>query len=1035
MKNSEKNALMQDYPVLRTCLVVIFYSLLLFFFSNHQVLASKVSPDGKLLDENLQQKPVTGIIKDATTGESLPGVNVVIKGTTIGVQSDIDGRYSIGLNGPSATLVFSFIGYNNLEVAVNEGGEYNVSLVVMSTSLDEVVVVGYGTQKKVSLTSAVAPISGEDLANRTVNNIQQALQGNIPGLTIADYGSGPGRTNMMMRIRGVTTLSNNDPLVIVDGLEQDFSDINPLDIETITILKDASSTAIYGSRASNGVILVTTKRAKSEKLTVTLNSYYAIQRGNNKWEHMELEDYMRMQQVAYMNSYGNPGIYTDEYIEFYIKQTDREMYPLPNTWYDEVIKPAPMIRNSLSISGGTDKIKSMLNVSYLDQTGIVPNNWSNTAEIRLNNDFKPSDKISFSADLNYRNKYIHEPYVIRNATLRILQTSLWAPKYSDGRYGLSADGHNPVLWAKEDGNRDNYSKYLTGNIKGVWEIINGLKFTLQYGVRTNFEKEKAYQNKYNFVDELTGGKRINTINKDTETRNDYYESTLNALLNYSKTIGKHSFNVLGGYSRIRNNNSSLSAYRQVFYSNDLTSLDMGADDATKTNSGKDSEWALLSFFGRVNYSLMDKYLFEANIRHDGSSRFTGNNTYSTFPSFSAGWRVSEESFFSDFKKVVNELKIRGSYGYSGNQAVGLYSYLATFSPLVYSFGDVSATGFRQEALANTEIGWETTAQTNIGADVELFKSKISLTVEYYIKKTFDILLNLPVPATLGLDPSPQNAGRVDNRGWDFTLTLRNSFGDLNTNVNFNLNINNNEVIDLAGTGPYMSSRANESRYTTQEGLPIYSFWGYQTDGFFQTLEEIANYPTIVPDAQPGDVKFVDRNKDGVINPDDRMYLGRTFPKFTFGSNLHIDYKAFALNIMFQGVAGVKTRVGGALAEMGIYGGFTHKIYTDNYWTPENRDADYPRPLKFDLRNINMADRDLLNGSYLRMKNIQLQYTIPSSITNKIRIENMSVYISATNLLTIAELNKFNTDPESEFGGRADTYPQTSTTTLGINVNF
>jgi TonB-linked SusC/RagA family outer membrane protein len=427
-------------------------------------------------------------------------------------------------------------------------------------------------------------------------------------------------------------------------------------------------------------------------------------------------------------------------------------------------------------------------------------------------------------------------------------------------------------------------------------------------------------------------------------------------------------------------------------------------------------------------------LFEANARYDGSSRFLGSNRYSFFPSFSAGWRISEEKFWDGLNKVVNEFKLRASQGQTGNQAVALYSYLPTLGLATYTFNGVAASGYMQTTMANQNITWETTTQTDIGLDAQFLKSRFTLSVDYYNKKTDGILLSLPVPGTLGLLPAPQNAGRVDNKGWEITLGTQNTFGDFGFAGNINLTINDNKVVDLAGTGPYITGN-QETRYITQVGYSINSFWGYKTDGYFQTDEEIANYPNIRSQIKPGDVKFIDLNGDGKITPDDMTYLGRTFPKYTFGSNLNFSYKDFSLNFLLQGVSGCWSRVGGALAEMGIWGSFAADYVTGNYWTPDNRNALLPRPLKSDNRNINFADRDRTNGAYLRLKNVQLSYDIPSTLSKKVGIEKIKVYISSTNLLTFTALNRFHVDPETIVGGRTEIYPQTSLTTFGLNVNF
>jgi TonB-linked SusC/RagA family outer membrane protein len=1006
--------------------------LLLFILSNSYSFASENEHvrGNKFLSWHISGKVLSA------NGEPIIGANVFIKGAKAGVSTDEKGSFSIQVPETKGILVFSSIGYTTREIPFAGPGLINVTLEEEYNSLQQIVVVGYGTQKKVSLTGSVATVKGEDLRKRTVSNIQQALQGQVAGLTVLDQGSGPGKTNMALRVRGITTLGANEPLVIVDGIEQRLADINPEDIESISVLKDASSTAIYGSRAANGVVLVTTKRAKSGKVSVTYDGYYASQQSNNNPVHMGLEDYMRLQNVAWTNSSGAP-IYTEAYIKEYVNATDRLKYPLPNTWYQTVLHKAPQLSHSLSINGGGESLKARLSLRYQDQDGIIPTSDAKISEVRLNTDYKVSSKINIATDVNYRYNNILSP-IDENAVFNhMLQTSEWTvPKYPDGTYGISSDGKNPLLDAELAGTSRTAEDYLTGNIKGDWEILKGLKLTTQLGARLIGTNGKNFRNRYEVRDYydptiVTLSQPQNRLN---EIRNNVQEYTINNLLNYSTSIGDHQLNMLAGYSQIENKGTSLNAFRQGFYSNDIQSISLGANDATKDNSGSEYQWGLRSYFGRFNYSYKNKYLFEANGRYDGSSRFINANRYSFFPSFSAGWRISEEKFWSALHNSVNELKVRGSWGKTGNQAVGLYSYLKTLSLTTYSFNGVVAPGYTQTRMANQDLTWETTTQSNIGVDAQFLNNRLSLSVDYYNKKTDGILLNLPVPGTLGLLPAPQNAGRMDNKGWEFLLTSNNKFGELGFNANFNFNVNNNNVVDLAGTGPYITG-GNETRYLTGVGYPINSFWGYKTDGLFQTKEEILNYPTMRSGIEPGDVKFVDLNNDGKITADDMTYLGRSYPKYTFGTNLNFTYKNFGLNMLFQGVSGNKTRIGGAIIEMGIWGGFTHELITGNYWTPENPNARFPRPLKYDLRNIVMSDRDLENGAYLRMKNIQLSYRLPSSLIQKVGVERMSIYVSGTNLLTFSKLNEWNVDPETVPGGRTEAYPQTSLYTFGVSLQF
>jgi TonB-linked SusC/RagA family outer membrane protein len=1015
--------------------------------------ASVVEPAQPAAEDILVKGKVTD-----EKGESLPGVNVLVKSSRVGTSTDINGDFQVRAP-EKGTLVFSFVGYKAQEVAIGSRDNITVQLKPDQSLLDEVVVVGYGTQKRNSLTNAVSTITGEDVARRPVSNIQQSFQGLMPGVAVNDLGGSPGKSNATIRVRGITTfningsstsgydLGKNDALVIVDGIEQQLSDINPDDIESVSILKDAASTAIYGSRATNGVVLITTKRAKGSKIQVDYHGYYAIQKSNNVPKMMGLEAYMREQVAAYTNAGSAvPARFTEESIQTYVNATDREKYPLPNTWFETLLRAAPQQNHSLSIAGGNDVLRTRLSIRYQDQDGVIKNFGNKIGEFRLNSDYEVSKRIRVSADINYRYNVTENPTTNTDAALgtvvsplnNFFHGSLWAvPKYADGTYGLSTQGNNPLMFIEIGGQSKQRTDYLAGYVKGEFEIAEGLTFSTQIAGRGLFTQQKNYTNSYINTDKNTNITKTIANNSLYEIRNTLREYTLNNLLTYEKTFGSHNLKALVGYSQIGNTQTFLTAYRERFYNNDIGSIGQGANDGTKSNSGRDAVYGLRSFFGRLNYDYNGKYLVEVNGRYDGSSKFTGSKQYSFFPSFSAGWRISKEKFWEGLETTVNDLKFRGSWGKTGNQSVDLYSYYAALTANGYSFGGTAAQGYRQNTLANTNLGWESTTQLDLGLDATFFHKKLNLTVDYYNKQTDNILLNLDIPATIGLTAPPQNAGSVQNKGWEFSLNYRgtSTASGFRYGVGGNLSINQNLVTDLKGTGPYITGSDIDPRYIIKKGLPINTLWGYKTDGLFQTQQEITEYgATYAANTKPGDVKYVDLNGDGKIDANDMTNIGNSFPKYTFGANADFSYKNFDLTILFQGAAKVDSRLAGALAEMGNQEGFTHEIYTNNYWTPEHTDARFPRPVKYDLRNVATSDRLVLNGSYLRLKNVQLAYNVPTSLSQKIHLNRVRVYISATNLFTISKLNEWNLDPEAP-SGRAVYYPQTALYTAGLNLQF
>lgn len=976
------------------------------------------------------QVTVTGNVKD-TKGEAISGISVKLKETLVGTTSDQNGEYSIKIPTRRGILVFSSIGYLSQEINVNGKTTINVVLEAGVTSLDEVTVVGYGTQKKTSLTSAVSDIKGEDLNKRSVANAQQALQGLASGVTVMDRGGYPGESDVMIRVRGITTLSGNDPLVMVDGIEQPLKDINPADIESIAVLKDAASTAIYGSRAANGVVLVTTKRAKSGKLSVNLNSYYAVQNVIYNPKQMGMEDYMRMQNVAYENA-GAPAPFPEDTITKWVNSTDRIRYPLVNDWINVMFSPAPQQNHTLTVSGGTDKMRSLLSVNFFDQDGVIPNSHSQQPSIRFNTDFKVSNKITLSGDFNYRLKNYRQPTQAETSIKYMWASSNFAvPRYPDGTYGLSSDGISPLVQAELRGLSHFKNNFGVANIKADIEIAKGLNFQTQYGLTLNGLSKKIFSNAYEIRDyfDPTIIKQQVTTNSLTETRDYYEQSTLNNLLTYETSIEKHSFKTLLGYSQIAYKYNYLSASRKDFYNNDVQSMSQGSL-ASRDNTGYESAWGLRSYFGRFNYNYAEKYFVEINGRYDGSSRFTGKNRYSFFPSISGAWRISKEKFWDNISNAVNEFKIRGSWGKTGNQSVGLYSYLETLSALNYDFGGNPVQGLYQSTVANSDLTWETTVQSDIGLDASFLKGKLGFTFDYYNKMTEGILLSLPIPLVLGLNAPPQNAGNVENKGWELSIFYRSAIKDFHYNLAFNISNVHNKITSLAGTGPYIS---NNYWVTTvqQEGLPINSYLGYKAAGFFKTQEEIDSSPTLFPGTKPGDLKYVDVNKDGMLNSSDMVFIGSDVPHFTFGLNMNFDYENFDMNLFFQGVGKAQAMIGEASGNV-EWQSFVMDFEKD-YWTPDHTTAKFPRPVAFADNNWVNSDFWLINSSYLKLKNIQVGYTLRPALIKWAKIQSLRLYIAKSNVFTISKVNKWGMDPE--FNTSMREYPQLSLTTVGINLTF
>lgn len=1014
-----------------------------FHQKGYMIMAGFQEKDPFWQEPAAEQEMISGRVRDSQTGEALPGVTVLVKDTNTGTATNPEGMFELEVPSLADTLIFSSIGYQTREVPVAGETDLEVTLQQDIIAGEELVVVGYGTQRRANLTSSVSDISGEEISRKPVFDSRRALQGVAPGVTIIDRGGDPAATNnIQIRIRGNTTIGNNEPLILVDGIEEtdDFGDINANEIESISILKDASATAIYGSRGANGVVLITTKDAASGELTVEYNGYYGVQQLNNKPEHIGLEEYMRLQNEAYSNRPGGQPFYTEEEIQEYVNAEDRLEYPLPNSMWDATFGPAPQQNQSLQIGGGSETINSLLSLNYSTSGGIIPNFSSDKYGVKLNTNLKINDRISLNNKLTYRKNDSTRPFDQGGVYWRLWHSAQWTvPQYPDGTYGVSNQGHNPYMYAKESGTRKYYQDYLLGNLTGNIDLFENLTYTFQVSGQLDLRSHKNFKKAYQVHDYYDPGVVVKTVspNQLTEYRDQVDKLTLRNLLNYQLDLDRHAFDFLAGYEQIQQSHDQLTANRESFYNNEVPNLNAGSEE-NWSNSGFEEDERLRSVFGRVSYGYDERYLFEANARYDGSSKFYGSdNQYSFFPSFSAAWRISNEQFWDPVKPVISDLKFRGSWGKTGNNSVGLYTFFPGLSRGSYSFGGQLTNTYFQGTLSNQGLTWETTTQADVGVDLDLWQGKLGMTFDYYEKKTDGILLTLPIPGTVGLEAAPQNAGVVENKGWELTINHSNTVsGDFGYSITANLSDVKNEVIDLAGTGPYLGGRENV--LITQEGEEIESLYGYRALGYFESEEEIQNYPTIVgKDATfPGDLKYEDINGDGVINGDDRTVIGSTVPRYTFGINTSLNYKNFDMSFFIQGVGKADAIPIGASREGGNWEGFTLDIASD-YWTPENTDARFPRREKRSRKNQSYhSSWWVIDASYVKLKNLDMGYTVPSDFLERIgmNIRSLRFYVSGTNLLTFSEATDWGLDPEFPTG-RLNYYPQTKLYSFGVNLQF
>ncbi|WP_445589604.1 TonB-dependent receptor [Sunxiuqinia sp. A32] len=1037
-------------------------------FENHEItfeiIGRQIILTNKSNDQSVQSTNITGKVTDSS-GAPLPGVTVVVKGTSNGTITDFDGNYSLSNISSDVTIVLSFVGMKSQEIEVGSKTIIDVVMVEDAIGLEEVVAIGYGTQKKSSLTSSVAEIDGEELVGKTNTDARQILQGVTSGVSIIDAGGAPGGNDIKIRIRGTTTIGNNEPLIFVNGIEQNFKDINPDNIESITVLKDASATSIYGSRGANGVILVTTKRPVAQALKVSYRGSYGFEMPTNLPEPLGLEKYMRLQNYAVQNANlaaGGDGnvlasmygrLFTEEMIDRWVTQNqnpDSAMYyPTPGGYFEDMFQRGALQNHSFSITGGTEQLSSRLSVQLVDQDGIMLQSNFLRKDVSFDNIYTPTDWLKLSGAITYRRKDVEgsdNPGGVINGAYH---GSPWViTQYSDGSFGMNSRNNNPNLVQLIGGDRTQLTDYLVSDIKAELKFNGDLSFTVQYGGYTENVKESIFKPKYAIYDEVLDQQgRRNTINSLRENAIRSQRYSWRNLINYNKDFGKHKIQALLGYEQQWYTRANLTLFRQDFYTNEMNVINAGSVENQSTGGGLD-ETKLRSVFGRVNYGFLDRYLFEMSLRYDGSSKFYGaKNQYGIFPAVSMAWNISNEPFWESIKSTVRGLKLRGSWGQTGANTVPSYSFFSGVNiGSNYSFGGTVAQTAAIDGLVDQNLTWETTTQWNIGMDSEFLEGKLNMTFEYWDKKTEDILLVLPIMSIVGFNGPFQNAGRVDNTGWDLSITHRNVINkDFSYSIRANLSDFKNEVVSLNGTGPYIGGANSANGDITNviaEGESLNSFWGYIADGYYEeslnTDDDpfVDNVLTLVENTLPGSLRYKDINDDKQITAEDKTVIGNEDPHFSFGLNTDLKYKNFDLSLFFQGVGKQDRMPRGAIIEAGNWLGYTIDLVAD-YWTPDNTDAKFPRPQKSSRHNgvdESMSTHWVLDASYIRLKNVQVGYTLPKSVTSSYGIDNLRFYLSGTNLWWTSKAKEWGVDPEVQ-SGRLNFYPQTSQIVMGVMLEF
>lgn len=972
-----------------------------------------------------QQITVQGVVKDQT-GETVIGASVMEKGTTNGTITGIDGDFSLNMS-PNGTLVVSFVGYKTQEVQVKGQKQLQVVLSEDAEMLDEVVVIGYGTMKKSDLTGAVSSIGNKDIKDSPVSNLGQAIQGKISGVQIVDAGK-PG-DNVSIKIRGLGSINNCDPLVVIDGVPTDLglSSLNMADVERLDVLKDASATAIYGSRGANGVVMITTKRGMEGKGKLAVSANYSFQNATNVPSLLNAAQYAELSNDMMVNSGRNPNP----------EWANPSELGAGTDWMDELLRTGVMQNYTVSYSGGNEKSHYYVSGGFLDQSGIVKSVNYRRFTFQSNSDaqvlkwLKFSNNITFSADTKKSGSYsIGDAlkalpiYPVKN------EDGSWSgPEGNSEWYGSTRNPIGPTELNQGQTNGYNFLANLTAELA----FTKWLKFKSTFGYDAKFWFMDNFTPKYDW--KPTPTEETSRYKSDNKSFTYLWD---NYFLFDHTFAEKHRVGLMAGMSAQWNTHDYLNAQKNVFMFDNVHEMDNGEE--MYAIGGNETEWALLSYMARVNYSYEDRYLLTATIRRDGSSRFGKKHRWGTFPSVSVAWRASQEKWFPK-NDYVNDLKVRAGYGVTGSQAsVGNHSYLASYNTSVYPFGisNGNQTALVSSTLANPYIHWEEVAQTNIGFDASLFNSRVMFSFDAYLKETRDMLVKASIPITSGFEDTTTtytNAGKVRNQGIEMSLHTINLTGELGWETNLTATYNKNKIKDLNSDVPYYINQINNSYVTMlAKDYPINVFYGYVTDGIFQNQSEV-NTHAVQPGAEPGDIRFRDLNNDGVINDSDRTVIGNPNPSWLFSMNNSLSYKGFELSVFLQGIAGNKIYNANNIDNTGMAAAYNQTTDVLKRWQGEGTSNSMPRAVFGDPnQNTRVSDRFVENGSYLRLKNITLSYTFPKQWLQKAQIENARLSLSCENVATITGYSGF--DPEVGINGiDQNRYPISRTFSLGLNFNF
>jgi TonB-dependent starch-binding outer membrane protein SusC len=961
------------------------------------------------------QRTVTGTVLDDSQ-QPVPSANVVLKGTSIGALTDANGKFTISVPQSGGTLLISFIGFVTQEIPIGTSSVLNVTLKTESLSLNEVVVVGYGTQRRADVTGAISSVSSEKLNAVPVGNFDQALQGRAAGLVVITNGA-PG-VEATMRVRGISTVNDANPLYVIDGVvSTTINNLNPSDIERIEVLKDASTAAIYGSLGSNGVIMVTTKKGKAGNVVVDFEGYYGVQYTNKRYDLLDAEQY---REYATGGAFTTPPVYTNPiYADRLAGIGPSQPEGGETDWQDEIYQNGPMQNYDLSLSGGNENSTFRLSAGYLNQKGIVIYTGLERYNFRANSDFKKGIlKIGENFSLTYGAQDPLADNGGRSLLEHAIKMAPYLPVYNKDNLGgyqgptTSIDGQdaeNPVRIMELNSRKRNTITIL-GNLYGELDIVKGLKFRTNIGLEGQGVRDEQFAPTFN-DDNLGGATHQATFATITKNQANYSAMIFTNSLNYSLTLAaKHNFEALA----LTEYSSVLSKVLNASSQNNITNEIQELSTSSPSLSSQSYDYYRISYLGRLNYNYDGKYLFSASIRTDASSRFGANNRWGTFPSVSLGWNIAKEAFMADVSSISN-LKLRASWGMAGNDKIPDYAYSSTLTQnMYYVIDDLPVVGTTPGGAANADLKWEETTMTNIGLDLGLFNNKFTVSAEYYMNTSNDLLMQVPLTLSTGdfRGTISKNAGSMDTKGFEFQLGYNDFEGEFQWSANLNLGTFKNEVKSLGGA-TYISGFAfeGEDLNRCQIGQPAFFFYGWAFDGIFQSDNEAVSYmggtQKALYSSTAGDFRIKDTDGDGAITVDDRTNIGNPFPKATVGLDLNASYKGFDLNVFISGVYGNKLYNTNLYDLQAMPRLFNAGVEVLDRWTPENPSNTMPRAGEKSV-NAKASDRFVEDGAYTKLKNITLGYNIPANLT-KNKLTRFRVYISAQNMICIT--NYSGLDPE------------------------